>query len=167
MGALPKRRSLGFGFQQHGCKILKVSSLTQTHTLTEMSPGGGSLNGCLAVAGFAAALYLNSLNGEFVFDDHEAIETNVDVRYPGKRYCSLFTRFMTLHEAVYPSSPCTEQTRFSRKCLPMTSGGSLYQIQSLTSRTVLWSSSASELTDSSTDCGHLASIWSTLYCMQL
>ncbi len=46
-----------------------------------MSPGGGSLNGCLAVAGFAAALYLNSLNGEFVFDDHEAIETNMDVRY--------------------------------------------------------------------------------------
>ncbi|XP_064394194.1 protein O-mannosyl-transferase Tmtc2-like isoform X2 [Halichondria panicea] len=45
-----------------------------------MSPGGGSLNGCLAVAGFAAALYLNSLNGEFVFDDHEAIETNMDVR---------------------------------------------------------------------------------------
>ncbi len=36
---------------------------------------------CLLVAGFAAALYLNSIPGGFVFDDHEAIETNKDVRY--------------------------------------------------------------------------------------
>ena len=37
--------------------------------------------GCLmAVGGVAAALYLNSLWGEFVFDDHEAIENNPDVR---------------------------------------------------------------------------------------
>ncbi len=99
IGGRCPRDGQGFAFQQHGCKILKVSSLTQTHTLTEMSPGGGSLNGCLAVAGFAAALYLNSLNGEFVFDDHEAIETNVDVRYPDKLYCSLFTRLCLLPHA--------------------------------------------------------------------
>jgi hypothetical protein len=38
--------------------------------------------GCLlAAGGVAAALYLNSLWGEFVFDDHEAIENNPDVRY--------------------------------------------------------------------------------------
>lgn len=43
------------------------------------------VNGCLAVAGFAATLYLNSLSGEFVFDDHEAIENNADVRYIGIR----------------------------------------------------------------------------------
>ena len=35
----------------------------------------------LVVGGVAAALYLNSLWGEFVFDDHEAIENNPDVRY--------------------------------------------------------------------------------------
>lgn len=29
----------------------------------------------------AAVLYVNSLGGEFVFDDHEAIENNPDVRY--------------------------------------------------------------------------------------
>ncbi len=46
-----------------------------------MSSGGVGVSGCLAVGGFAAALYLNSLNGDFVFDDHEAIATNVDVRY--------------------------------------------------------------------------------------
>lgn len=36
---------------------------------------------CVLVAGtVAAALYLNSIPGDFVFDDHEAIETNKDVR---------------------------------------------------------------------------------------
>ena len=33
------------------------------------------------MSGVAALLYLNSLPGEFVFDDHEAIENNADVRY--------------------------------------------------------------------------------------
>ena len=41
--------------------------------------------GCATAAVLAAALYLNSINGEFVFDDHEAIETNVDVRYKAPR----------------------------------------------------------------------------------
>ena len=41
--------------------------------------------GCATAAVLAAALYLNSINGEFVFDDHEAIETNVDVRYKASR----------------------------------------------------------------------------------
>ena len=35
---------------------------------------------CLVVAGVAAAVYSNSLFGELVFDDHEAIENNLDVR---------------------------------------------------------------------------------------
>ena len=35
---------------------------------------------CVLVAGIAVALYLNSIPGGFVFDDHEAIETNLDVR---------------------------------------------------------------------------------------
>ena len=35
----------------------------------------------LLVGTVAALLYLNSLRGEFVFDDHEAIENNPDVRY--------------------------------------------------------------------------------------
>ena len=34
----------------------------------------------LLVAGLAVALYANSIPGEFVFDDHEAIENNMDVR---------------------------------------------------------------------------------------
>jgi len=34
----------------------------------------------LLVAGLAIALYANSVPGEFVFDDHEAIESNMDVR---------------------------------------------------------------------------------------
>lgn len=33
----------------------------------------------LAVAALAVAAYLNSISGEFVFDDREAIETNPDV----------------------------------------------------------------------------------------
>lgn len=36
---------------------------------------------CFAVAVF---IYANSLPGEFVFDDHEAIENNIDVRYRGE-----------------------------------------------------------------------------------
>ena len=35
----------------------------------------------LLVGTVAALLYANSLGGEFVFDDHEAIENNPDVRY--------------------------------------------------------------------------------------
>lgn len=35
---------------------------------------------CMVVGAVAAALYANSLGGEFVFDDHEAIENNPDVR---------------------------------------------------------------------------------------
>lgn len=35
---------------------------------------------CALVAGVSVLLYLNSLPGEFVFDDHEAIENNKDVR---------------------------------------------------------------------------------------
>lgn len=34
----------------------------------------------MLVAVAAAAVYVNSLPGEFVFDDHEAIENNPDVR---------------------------------------------------------------------------------------
>lgn len=37
-------------------------------------------HGYLVVAIVSIVLYLNSLPGEFVFDDHEAIETNKDVR---------------------------------------------------------------------------------------
>ena len=37
-------------------------------------------HGCLLVGVVAAVLYVNSLGGEFVFDDHEAIENNPDVR---------------------------------------------------------------------------------------
>ena len=40
-----------------------------------------SVYSCLAVLGLAAALYMNNINGDFVFDDHEAIENNIDVRY--------------------------------------------------------------------------------------
>lgn len=40
----------------------------------------GTFYNCLIVGGMAAALYVNSLLGEFVFDDHEAIENNPDVR---------------------------------------------------------------------------------------
>jgi len=42
----------------------------------------GSLGvyGSVGLAALAALLYLNSLRGGFVFDDHEAIESNVDVR---------------------------------------------------------------------------------------
>ena len=36
---------------------------------------------CVVVGAVAAAIYANSLGGEFVFDDHEAIENNPDVRY--------------------------------------------------------------------------------------
>ena len=34
----------------------------------------------LAVLGVAVGLYANTLTGEFVFDDHAAIEVNADVR---------------------------------------------------------------------------------------
>lgn len=33
-----------------------------------------------AVFIFAVALYVNSVFGEFLFDDHEAVQQNVDVR---------------------------------------------------------------------------------------
>lgn len=36
--------------------------------------------GLVVVAGIAFLLYLNSVPGDFVFDDHEAIESNRDVR---------------------------------------------------------------------------------------
>ena len=36
--------------------------------------------GGLLVASVALLIYLNSVPGEFVFDDHEAIEANHDVR---------------------------------------------------------------------------------------
>lgn len=36
---------------------------------------------CLVVAALAAGLHLNSIEGEFVFDDHEAIENNANVRW--------------------------------------------------------------------------------------
>lgn len=36
--------------------------------------------GLMVVAGIAFLLYLNSVPGDFVFDDHEAIESNRDVR---------------------------------------------------------------------------------------
>ena len=58
--------------------------------MTEMTRGTryGYL---LAVGGVAAALYLNSLWGEFVFDDHEAIENNPDVRYTGLKYTNEYS----------------------------------------------------------------------------
>ena len=34
----------------------------------------------LGIAGLAVALYVNSLGGQFVFDDHSAIQVNPDVR---------------------------------------------------------------------------------------
>lgn len=52
----------------------------------------GTCYSCLlAVGGVAAALYLNSLWGEFVFDDHEAIENNPDVRYIGLNYANEYS----------------------------------------------------------------------------
>ena len=41
---------------------------------------GPKIASSLLVAGLAVALYANSIPGEFVFDDHEAIENNLDVR---------------------------------------------------------------------------------------
>lgn len=41
---------------------------------------GPKIASSLLVAGLAVALYANSIPGDFVFDDHEAIENNLDVR---------------------------------------------------------------------------------------
>jgi hypothetical protein len=41
---------------------------------------GVKWQGYLLVVSVSALLYLNSIPGGFVFDDHEAIETNKDVR---------------------------------------------------------------------------------------
>lgn len=70
--------------------------------------------GCLlAVGGVAAVLYLNSLWGEFVFDDHEAIENNPDVRYDNlklklpRHECS----YHDIHLASSPGPfPCIKST---------------------------------------------------------
>ena len=41
----------------------------------------GRLLASLVLLGFALALYANSLKGDFVFDDHAAIQVNPDVRW--------------------------------------------------------------------------------------
>ena len=40
----------------------------------------------VAVFILAVALYINTLFGEFVFDDHEAVQQNIDVRCGGPQY---------------------------------------------------------------------------------
>ena len=40
----------------------------------------------LVVAVAASAPYLSSLQGGFVFDDHEAVESNLDVRWAAIKY---------------------------------------------------------------------------------
>ena len=53
----------------------------------------------VAVFILAVALYINTLFGEFVFDDHEAVQQNIDVRCggPQSNHNIMYKYCQTLH----------------------------------------------------------------------
>ena len=79
-------RASDMHYSQEAAAILAMESIFQTRKRRERAIAS------LGVFGLAVALYTNSLAGDFVFDDHTAIEINPDVRWVRKRARALMRK---------------------------------------------------------------------------
>ena len=126
----------------------------------------------LGTLGLALALYANSLAGDFVFDDHSAIQVNPDVRWaarcrnPDKSHEWAFAEKAPLYAYTHYILHIIEPTPPWAQCSKTTSGDSHCRMQSRTNPTAHWQFSASDSTTTSTDCGLPGFMQSMLQHMQ-